>query len=199
MVDKYRNFQALCKQEPENAYQITTHVIGSPVIVIAPHGGKIEPGTSQICQAIAGEDYSIYQFEGLKARENRDLHITSANFDEPTALSLASKASVVVTVHGCRGDDEVTYLGGRDNALRKLISYELAQAGFVSSTHSDPLLQGISPANICNRGRRAKGVQLEISRGLRSALVNSDVSAPSTLARYVSAVRSAIRQHSEKL
>jgi phage replication-related protein YjqB (UPF0714/DUF867 family) len=32
---------------------------------------------------------------------------------------------------------------------------------------------GVSPANICNRGRRRAGVQLEITRVLRDALIES--------------------------
>jgi phage replication-related protein YjqB (UPF0714/DUF867 family) len=196
VADKYRSFQALYEHERADAYRINTRVTESPVIVIAPHGGKIEPGTSLISDAIAGEDHTLYQFEGLKARENRDLHITSAHFDEPIVIRLVSQARVVVTVHGCKGDDEVTYLGGRDSALKKSIRDELAKEGFTTGAHNNPHLQGINPANICNRGRRAKGVQLEISRGLRSAFTNSNASGSRTvLARYAEAIRNAIRLH----
>jgi phage replication-related protein YjqB (UPF0714/DUF867 family) len=54
------------------------------VAIIAPHGGKIEPGTSEIAAAIAGDDYSLYRFQGLRDRPREELHITSAKFDEPT-------------------------------------------------------------------------------------------------------------------
>ncbi|WP_261338761.1 poly-gamma-glutamate hydrolase family protein [Rhizobium leguminosarum] len=36
-----------------------------PVAIVAPHRGHIEPHTSEIAAAIAGEDFSLYLFEGL--------------------------------------------------------------------------------------------------------------------------------------
>jgi phage replication-related protein YjqB (UPF0714/DUF867 family) len=56
--------------------------LGSDVCIIAPHGGKIEKWTSEIATALAGDDYNLYLFEGLKRAKNRDLHITSSRFDE---------------------------------------------------------------------------------------------------------------------
>jgi phage replication-related protein YjqB (UPF0714/DUF867 family) len=67
---------------------------------VAPHGGGIEPGTSELADAIAGSDLSFYTFEGLKSSGNTDLHITSTRFDEPMCLTLLASSSVVVTLHG---------------------------------------------------------------------------------------------------
>ena len=35
------------------------------IVIIAPHGGGIEPGTSELAIAIAGEELSFAVFEGL--------------------------------------------------------------------------------------------------------------------------------------
>jgi phage replication-related protein YjqB (UPF0714/DUF867 family) len=42
----------------------------SSVAVVAPHGGSIERGTYEIARAIAGNDFSLYPFEGTKASGN---------------------------------------------------------------------------------------------------------------------------------
>jgi phage replication-related protein YjqB (UPF0714/DUF867 family) len=74
------------------------------VLTIAPHGGRIEPGTSEIAALIAGESYNLHRFEGRKPPgQNAVLHITSHHFDEPRALNLARKCRIVLGIHGCRG------------------------------------------------------------------------------------------------
>jgi phage replication-related protein YjqB (UPF0714/DUF867 family) len=170
MADKYRNFQELRTQEPDDAYRIIVRDNNCPTAIIAPHGGKIEPGTSQIAIAIAGDALSLYCFEGCKAANNSNLHITSTNFDEPRAIQIVSNCDYVLAIHGCAGDEGTIYLGGRDKILRDAIGEVLRSAGFNIGVHTNPALQGISPHNICNRGRRNCGVQLEVSRNLRDEL-----------------------------
>jgi phage replication-related protein YjqB (UPF0714/DUF867 family) len=70
---------------------------------MAPHGGKIEPGTAEIAEAVAGDDYSFYCFEGIKADGNGVLHIRSHLFAEPRAMEAVESAEIVVTVHGHAG------------------------------------------------------------------------------------------------
>ena len=55
----------------------------SAYAIIAPHGGGIEPGTTELAEAIARNDFSFYTFEGKKRTSNRDLHLTATRFDEP--------------------------------------------------------------------------------------------------------------------
>jgi phage replication-related protein YjqB (UPF0714/DUF867 family) len=43
--------------------------------ILAPHGGGIEPGTSELAEAVAGEGLSFYAFEGLKRSGNAVLHV----------------------------------------------------------------------------------------------------------------------------
>jgi len=170
MTDKYFNFDELSSGEPGEAFYISMRDTQSATAIVAPHGGKIEPGTSEIAKAIAGDEFSLYCFEGCKQTGNRDLHITSTNFDEPRAMNLLSSCANVVAIHGCRGDDNKIYLGGLDEKLQDVIGEALQAAGFSTGIHASPNLQGKNLQNICNRGTRGCGVQLEISRNLRDEL-----------------------------
>src|SRR5918999_2850260 len=89
MPDLYEDFATLAKGENEGIdYRICVTVRDSAVAIVAPHGGRIERGTSEIAAAIAKNNHSLYCFEGIKKRPHRDLHITSTNFDEPKCISL---------------------------------------------------------------------------------------------------------------
>jgi phage replication-related protein YjqB (UPF0714/DUF867 family) len=79
----------------------------------------------------------------------------------------------VIAVHGCSGAERITFLGGLDYVLRNAIRDSLIASGFATAIHSNPNLQGVHPGNICNRGRLGRGVQLEMSRGLRTELLTS--------------------------
>ena len=138
--------------------------------VIAPHGGKIEPGTSEIATAIAGKSYSLYSFEGLRPR-SQDLHITSTNFDEPRCLRFIATHDFVVSVHGLRGEHEAVDLGGLDIGLRDAACQKLKDAGFIAKVVTKGSHAALSERNICNRGQRRIGVQLELTRGLRNAVL----------------------------
>lgn len=61
---------------------------------------KIEPGTAEIAEAIAGNEHSFYCFDGIKADGKGELHIPSHLFDEPRAIEAVKCAEVVVTING---------------------------------------------------------------------------------------------------
>jgi len=171
MAAEYRSFNELKSQEVEGRdYQIKLHSWNERVLIMAPHGGKIEPMTSEIAEAIAGQDYSFYSFEGLKAEGNSILHIESHLFDEPRALQAVKKADIVVTVHGqLNHKEEFVMVGGLNVSLRSEIKRQLEASGFQTRPPTEGL-QGIDPENLCNRGRWKGGVQLEISRKVRDLL-----------------------------
>lgn len=173
MPEKYVNFAALAASVPRAAYAITARDLGTPIVVVAPHGGGIEPGTSEIALSIAADRYSHYLFEGRKKRSNHDLHITSVNFDEPSSLSLLRSAQMVVTIHGEDSGAEVVYVGGRHAAAVAAIRAALTSAGFKAHQHPSAALSGRDVRNICNIGACGAGVQLELSRGLRSSFFKS--------------------------
>jgi phage replication-related protein YjqB (UPF0714/DUF867 family) len=172
MVDKYKNFKELSDAENEGVdFRITLRRTKSNTIVVAPHGGSIERGTSEIAKAIAGKNYSFYAFEGSKPSGNRDLHITSTNFDEPHCLELVQSVSRVITIHGERGRQAIVYLGGRDKEMLVRLRSVLRSRGF--DVHDHKNLQGRDALNICNRGISQVGVQIEITAGLRHRLFKS--------------------------
>jgi phage replication-related protein YjqB (UPF0714/DUF867 family) len=189
--DRYSSFDELQRHEAlDKDYRLSFRDAGSRVTILAPHGGKIEPRTSDLAKRIAGQNYNFYCFEGIKAKDNACLHITSHCFDEPGALELVSKSEVVVAVHACTGTAGLVHIGGLNKKLAEMIAKELQDRGIrVSRDH--PRFQGSNPANICNRGATGKGAQLEVTRDLRddrqkveiiseavrSALINFDVRA----------------------
>ncbi len=172
MRDQYRNFAQLRNGETEGIdYRICITEREFFAAIIAPHGGQIEPGTSEIAAAIAENIHCLYCFEGLRSRPHRDLHIKSTKFDEPKCLGLIKQCKIVVAVHGWDRKDKAVDVGGLDVALRDAICTRLDAAGFQSNVETKGHHAAISPNNICNKGLREKGVQLEITKGLREALL----------------------------
>jgi len=168
--DTYNCFAELKNHEEQNKdYKISISDVGSGITIIAPHGGKIEPGTSDIARKIATDRFNCYCFEGIKKRNNGCLHITSHNFDEPMAVKIISGSHIVVAIHACTGNERFVYLGGLDKVLKEVIADELESRGIiVAKGHGK--FKGLNSDNICNRGATKKGVQLEITRGLRDDL-----------------------------
>ncbi|MGD9540075.1 poly-gamma-glutamate hydrolase family protein [Methylocystis sp.] len=194
MADRYDSFVTLAANEIEGVdYRIRMTERASSIAIIAPHGGLIETGSSEIAGAIAADRFSLYCFEGLIQANSARLHITSSRFDEPRALALVSAAEVAIGVHGRkdRGDEASIWVGGLHESLRDAICEALTSAGFKAKPVGDGhRLAGRDPANICNRGRCGAGVQLELPKTLRDALVR-EVSGRAALA---AAVRDALER-----
>jgi len=191
MIDKYTSFAELARAEASGTdYRISAlERPESPVVVVAPHGGSIEVGTSELAALIAGDDHSLFAFEGLKpCGRNRDLHITSHRFDHPECVALVGRCAVALGVHGCIGESQI-YVGGLDGELAARLAERLVLAGFRVSAegHRYP---GRNPLNICNRGRLGRGAQIEVTRDLR------DADARPVIAQ---AVRAAIAEYVEAL
>jgi phage replication-related protein YjqB (UPF0714/DUF867 family) len=166
----YMSFKELVHREVEDQdYRIRIELRDPRVLIMAPHGGKIEPTTGEIAAAIAEDDYSFYCFEGLKT-DSRPLHIESHLFDEPRALQVVQKADVVITIHGqIDQKEEFVMVGGLNDSLRSEITRELEGVGFQTRVPTERLM-GTDSQNICNRGKLRRGVQLEVSRKVRDLL-----------------------------
>ena len=165
--DRYSSFKELQRHETlDKDYTLDLQDAGSRVTIIAPHGGKIEPRTSDLAKRIAGDNYNFYCFEGIKDKDNACLHITSHRFDEPAAVDLVSKSRVVVAVHACTGTAGLVHIGGLNKRLGRMIADEL-QDRAINVSFDHPRFQGSNPDNICNRGATGIGVQLEVTRDLR--------------------------------
>ncbi|MBN1423983.1 poly-gamma-glutamate hydrolase family protein [Candidatus Fermentibacteria bacterium] len=165
--DAYRSFRDLSSREVEGYdFSRDMGLRASTTALVAIHGGGIEPGTGELARAIAGDDLSFYVFEGIKPRNNGILHIASTRFDDPLCLEVAAESDTVVAVHGCESDDTVVMVSGlAEEPVERLI--KALNAAEFRAAHDYALHSGVHPRNICNRGRLGRGVQIEISRGLR--------------------------------
>ena len=174
-MDVYRNFAELNETESEGIdfYISAVKREGSNTVIVAPHGGAIEPGTSEVAKEVASNDLSLFIFEGVKPKDNKRLHITSTNFDEPRCVELVQESDTVVVIHGEGSAELSVFLGGRDDELGVQLKAALENYGYAVKTHGNPDLHGLAAANICNRGRHGVGVQLELSSGLRQTFFQS--------------------------
>jgi len=168
--DPYSKFKELAAN-PEDWKHVTilVHPRNAAIAILAPHGGGIEPGTSELARALAGDEFSLYCLEGNKRTGNQRLHISSVRFDEPDCQALLLLTEVALTLHGCQGSSGKVFVGGLAQPLKLHLVAGLNQAGFPA------LLDGTNHAgedrrNLCNRGRSGKGVQLELDEALRLSL-----------------------------
>ncbi|MFI8825539.1 poly-gamma-glutamate hydrolase family protein [Streptomyces sp. NPDC053431] len=167
--------------------------------VIAPHGGGIEAGTSELCMAVAGYkpfDHGIdpstvavagevqrdfWMFEALT--HSSDQHITSTNCDDPAALAVCANNLYAVSLHGFSdASQRKIIIGGRDERLKRNLAASFEKCGITPYTGNigwnvivevaaagDPI-NGDDPANIVNKTRTGAGAQLEISTAMREAM-----------------------------
>jgi phage replication-related protein YjqB (UPF0714/DUF867 family) len=194
--DTYANFGELRRNEIEGIdYRIVSIPGASGIAVMAPHGGNIEPGTSEIARAISSGEHTFYGFEGLKPTGNRKLHITSTRFDEPLCVATLGRSKTAVILHGCKGKEEKVYIGGLDDDFKSVLEERLLRAGFAVGAR--PGLQGKSAQNLCNGCPGGMGVQLELTTGLRRLMfgdLTQDGRRTTTtiFSSFVTAVRQAI-------
>lgn len=204
---EYKNFKKLKSNEVENNdYTINLEKLDSRILLMAIHGGGIEPGTTELIEGIAKENnYSYYSFNGIKQAGNQSMHITSTNFDEPQAINLVENSLVTLSFHGYEEREKKhTYLGGLDTELAEKIANQLKEAGF-SVSDAPKELSGKEKDNITNKNKRGKGVQLEISTAQREAFFkNNDLSSKNrkykedTFYEYASAIEAALKINDKK-
>lgn len=184
------DLRSLLDSQRDIDYEIEVKETDSSVTVVAIHGGKIEKGTTELAYAIASHNnYNYYSFLGLKRTNNFSLHISSDEFAEAYALEMVSKSKETLSIHGCDGEEEFTYIGGRDTKLKKRIKESLIEHGFTVRKGNPKDLAGTSTDNIVNRNIEGRGVQLEISEGLRSRFLLND---KDVLQSYVLAISEAV-------
>jgi len=189
LADTYSSYSSLKRHNTYGKdYRIVVRDRASSKAVIAIHGGNIEFETDDIASAIASRGgYDYYGFIGIT--KGFGLHITSTRFNEPKARRLVAKSSKTVAVHGCGGTSRaITYVGGRDKVLGNKIKSALRAAGF-TAVSAPARLAGTAKANIVNRNRIGKGVQLELSGPMRSKLARNSA----LFNRYVNAVNRAMK------
>ncbi|WP_109507179.1 poly-gamma-glutamate hydrolase family protein [Nocardioides speluncae] len=197
-------------------HEVTSRTGAKRTTILAPHGGGIELGTSELCLAIAGyhpatlaaagQLHDYWMFEGVRPTNNDELHVTSAHCDDHMARSLCSGSLNALGLHGCTASAAGfpsgaagVLVGGRNATFRQKLVSRLSTAGFTARDGvNHPTLSGTDPANICNRTLTASGAQLEITTPLRSAMFTNNTasgrktSTTSTFWTFVNAVRAAI-------
>jgi phage replication-related protein YjqB (UPF0714/DUF867 family) len=70
----------------------------------------------------------------------------------------------------CKGSSETVLMGGLDYGLKTQLADRLRKIGVEVEMHGHRY-PATDPNNICNRGKLAKGVQLELTPRLRSNAV----------------------------
>jgi phage replication-related protein YjqB (UPF0714/DUF867 family) len=182
--DKFTNFAALLAESTEG--KDFTRTIesrnGAKVVLLAPHGGRIEPCTAEIASEIAGDTFSLYCFLSLRSCDDLNLHITSHKFDDPQCIQLIQAHPHAVAIHGCTGEQAAVFIGGRDDALKMDLAAALSAAGVKAQLKGHPY-PGLEPKNICNRTATNAGAQFELTMPFRRGSQRTD---------FVAAVRSVL-------
>lgn len=194
----YANYNEMKANHKEGEdYVIDYRRTDSDVAVIAIHGGAIEPGTTEIADDIASDEYTFYTNLGLKSKDNFKMHVTSTNYDEPIARDLVSKSNWTLSIHGCKGTRPITYIGGLDEELKDKVRTELKKAGFI--VEDAPSSIGAEDRrNICNLNIKGAGVQLELTYKLRQSFFKSMAKSgrqtkTEVFYKYVNAIKAALK------
>lgn len=227
-------FRQLPKEKDINPKDLSTLVEGRdytverrsgsiPIVIFAPHGGLIEPGTEQLAKAVAGtmafnsSEYRYYAFIAHtqvcdKNGKCRSLHITSTKFREPRLMFFLKNADTAVSFHSFgsrakdeRGEEEYRVIvGGLNEQLRDLVVKYLGVEHFPVEIGRGKRFSGRHPENVTNLARD-KGVQIEISRAQMRTLFYVErlvgrveqLAPQSDFFRFVGAIRRALREYLE--
>gem|GEM_PF-788166 len=184
--DAYPNYEALSAAHVEGRdFSREIYAKRAPVAVFAVHGGDIEPGTAVLARAIAGPDFSLYIFNGRLGENSARLHITSAHFNDPLAVAIATTAVFGVSVHAQMERGEWVCVGGVNKEAGRAAASVIRAAGF-KAEFPCARLPGAGKNNIVNRPARG-GVQLELTPRLLRRLERS----PESMSRFAEGVRRA--------
>lgn len=160
-MDTYKSMTELVRNEKD--WMIETQDRNSKSLITAIHGGGIECGTSELALLVAElSNANYFTFKGLKPKNNRTLHVTSTNYDNPNLLYWNQFMNVTIAVHGYSSNQANSYIGGLDERLISLITHNLKVSGFNVEAAPDRIA-GREINNITNKNAYGMGVQIEIS------------------------------------
>lgn len=174
MTDKYNSMSELeAKTTENNDWEIVTRNLGSQVIITAIHGGGIEPGTTEIADLTAQKgEYDYFSFKGTKSKGNEDLHVTSRKYDQSVLMEMIKNKTNAVAIHGCDGDGNIVYIGGKDQKLIHEMTKQFEQLN-INVEQAPEHISGAHDDNIINCCKTGVGVQLELTPGLRKMCFNN--------------------------
>jgi phage replication-related protein YjqB (UPF0714/DUF867 family) len=180
MKDKFKSFAEL-ESRRSNSFEIESKKGLENILIFTPHGGGIEPGTTEICRWFSKNSFSYYSFTGT-GKNCKDLHITSTRFVEPRLVRMLRRHRRAISFHGMTdkmrkefGAD--IFLGGLDKRLIKSLKRSLENSGFSVATRiefPDSNLAALTSNNVTNLCRSGRGVQIELSEHLRKRFFKGD-------------------------
>lgn len=172
--DYYTSMTQLERETKEGIdWKKETRDQGNQVLIVAPHGGNIEQGTSELTKLLAQQGgYDYFSFEATRPSNNTQLHVTSTHYDDPTLHQMVEGRSATISIHGAKGDDPIVFLGGAKSDLRDEIQSQLESRGFTVQVPPE-YLGGLNENNFINKNENSTGVQLELTTSLRKALFNN--------------------------
>ncbi|OLF31276.1 poly-gamma-glutamate hydrolase family protein [Staphylococcus sp. 47.1] len=173
--DYYKSMTELYKDTTEGIdWKKDTRNVGKSVLIVAPHGGNIEQGTSELTKLVANNgDFDYFSFEAIRPFNNTQLHVTSTNYDDATLHEMIQDRTATISIHGAQGEEQLVYLGGYQSPLRDAIQSQLELKGFVVKIPPE-YLGGLSNANFINKVEESTGVQLELTTALRKAFFKDE-------------------------
>lgn len=172
--DKYQSMTQLENETVEGVdWKKDTRDNGTKVLIVAPHGGNIEQGTTEATKALAKKgNYDYFSFEAIRPKNNTELHVTSTHYDDPTLNQMIKNRTATISIHGAAGTDQIIYLGGPPSTLRDEMETQLKSSGFTVMAPLD-YIGGVKKNNFINREENNTGVQLELTTALRKAFFNN--------------------------
>ncbi|OHO40500.1 hypothetical protein HMPREF2586_01160 [Staphylococcus sp. HMSC034G07] len=173
--DYYKSMTELYKDTTEGIdWKKDTRNVGKSVLIVAPHGGNLEQGTSELTKLVANNgDFDYFSFEAIRPSNNTQLHVTSTNYDDATLHEMIQDRTATISIHGAQGEEQLVYLGGYQSPLRDAIQSQLELKGFVVKIPPE-YLGGLSNANFINKVEESTGVQLELTTALRKAFFKDE-------------------------
>lgn len=173
MKDKYFRFSEIVQSRPKS-YEIFSKSFRNNFLIFTPHGGGIEPGTTEICNWFAQNGISSYAFSA-KGKQCKDLHVTSTRFDEPRLLRMLARHKNCISFHGMTDYAKTKYdadifIGGLDKLLTNKLAHALVKARFsvaIAGKFPKSPLTAYNLNNITNKCSSKKGVQIELSENIR--------------------------------
>ncbi|MFT4077094.1 MAG: poly-gamma-glutamate hydrolase family protein [Asticcacaulis sp.] len=161
-------------------------------VIVAQYGGLEEPGTDICAQKIAGDTLSVHT---LASRHNR----TAAGSDltgrpvhnRPEGIALVESCQTALTIRGRYTAQEMgsdISIDGLDKALASSVAHALCHAEFEVRILNLPS-RAKHADNLCNRGLRGRGIELDLSHDLRERLMAD----PGLMGQFAAAVRSGLQ------
>jgi phage replication-related protein YjqB (UPF0714/DUF867 family) len=165
-ASKYSSYTELAREMKSGIdFEVIYRNSGSrSYLIAAPHGGYMEPGSTEIANAIADDLFGFYTFSSIRRNTAPLMVLPSLRFNEPWLRSVSKRYRGVISIHIIPGSDRAIYVGGTYRKLANIISSALQADGYTVKT-----LPNWSPAynsnNFFNKGVNG-GIRIEISSGL---------------------------------